>query len=106
METFYYDDIQLIPNKCVIKSRKEADTSVQFGPRKFKIPVVPANMESVINEDLAVWLAQNGYYYVMHRFEPENRASFVKRMHDRNLFASISVGIKDAEYDFIDQLKS
>lgn len=40
MKTFDYDDVQLIPNKCVIKSRKEADTSVQFGPRRFKIPVV------------------------------------------------------------------
>lgn len=105
METFDYDDIQLIPNKCIIKSRKEADTSVQFGPRKFKIPVVPANMASVIDEDLAVWLAQNDYYYVMHRFAPETRADFVRHMHDRGLFASISVGIKDSEYDFIDQLK-
>ncbi|HIW69865.1 MAG TPA: GMP reductase [Candidatus Limosilactobacillus merdipullorum] len=106
MKTFDYDDVQLIPNKCVIKSRKEADTSVQFGPRRFKIPVVPANMESVINESLATWLAKNGYYYVMHRFEPETRLDFVKRMQERGLFASISVGIKDSEYDFIDQLKS
>lgn len=106
METFDYDDIQLVPNKCIIKSRSEADTSVKFGPKTFKIPVVPANMESVIDEDLAIWLAQNDYYYVMHRFQPEDRADFVKRMHDRGLFASISVGIKDSEYDFIDQLKS
>lgn len=106
METFDYDDIQLVPNKCIIKSRSEADTSVKFGPKTFKIPVVPANMESVIDEDLAIWLAQNDYYYVMHRFQPEDRADFVKRMHDRDLFASISVGIKDSEYDFIDQLKS
>lgn len=106
MKTFDYDDIQLVPNKCVIKSRKEADTSIEFGPHRFKIPVVPANMESVINEDLAVWLAQNGYYYVMHRFEPATRAAFVKHMHDRGLFASISVGIKDDEYQFIDLLKS
>lgn len=105
METFDYDDIQLIPNKCVIKSRKEADPQVKFGPKTFKIPVVPANMASVINEELAVWLAQNGYYYVMHRFNPADRAGFVKRMHDRGLFASISVGIKDSEYDFINQLK-
>ncbi|KRL27883.1 guanosine monophosphate reductase [Limosilactobacillus frumenti DSM 13145] len=90
----------------MIKSRKEADTSIEFGPHRFKIPVVPANMESVINEDLAVWLAQNGYYYVMHRFEPATRAAFVKHMHDRGLFASISVGIKDDEYQFIDLLKS
>lgn len=106
METFDYDDIQLIPNKCIIKSRSEADTSIKFGPRTFKIPVVPANMASVIDEDLAVWLAQNGYYYVMHRFQPEERAAFIKRMHDQGLFASISVGIKDSEYEFIDQLKT
>ncbi|MBN2901520.1 MAG: GMP reductase [Limosilactobacillus mucosae] len=106
METFDYDDIQLVPNKCIIKSRSEADTSVKFGPKTFKIPVVPANMESVIDEDLAIWLAQNDYYYVMHRFQPEDRADFVKRMHDRGLFASISVGIKDSEYGFIDRLKS
>lgn len=106
METFDYDDIQLVPNKCIIKSRSEADTSVKFGPKTFKIPVVPANMESVIDEDLAIWLAQNDYYYVMHRFQPEDRVDFVKRMHDRGLFASISVGIKDSEYDFIDRLKS
>lgn len=104
MEAFDYDDIQLVPNKCIIKSRKEADTNVKFGSRTFKIPVVPANMESVIDDDLAIWLAENGYYYVMHRFYPEKRADFIKMMHDKGLFASISVGIKDSEYDFIDYL--
>ncbi len=104
MEAFDYNDIQLVPNKCIIKSRKEADTSIKFGNRTFKIPVVPANMQSVINEELAIWLAKNDYYYVMHRFEPQKRASFIKMMHDKKLFASISVGIKDDEYDFIDNL--
>ncbi len=106
MEAFDYDDIQLVPNKCIIKSRSEADTSVKFGNRTFKIPVVPANMESVIDENLAIWLAQNDYYYVMHRFYPEKRADFIKMMHEKGLFASISVGIKDSEYDFIDSLAS
>lgn len=106
METFDYDDIQLIPNKCVIKSRKEADPTVQFGPRSFQLPVVPANMASVIDEDLAVWLAQHNYYYVMHRFTPADRFAFVKRMQARDLFASISVGIKEPDYALIDQLKA
>lgn len=104
MEAFDYDDIQLVPNKGIIKSRREADTSVKFGNRTFKIPVVPANMESVIDDKLAVWLAQNDYYYVMHRFQPEKRIAFIKMMHEKGLFASISVGIKDSEYNFIDQL--
>lgn len=63
-------------------------------------------MESVIDEGLAIWLAQNDYYYVMHRFNPTTRAAFIKMMHEKGLFASISVGIKDNEYKFIDQLKS
>ena len=104
MEAFDYDDIQLVPNKAIVKSRKECDTSVKFGNRTFKIPVVPANMASVIDENLAVWLAENDYYYVMHRFAPEKRAGFIKMMHEKGLFASISVGIKDDEYDFIDSL--
>lgn len=104
MQVFDYEDIQLIPNKCIINSRKEADTSIKFGPRTFKIPVVPANMETVINEEIAIWLAQNDYFYVMHRFNPENREQFIKDMHEKNLFASISVGIKDDEYEFIDNL--
>lgn len=104
MDAFDYDDIQLIPNKGIIKSRHDADTSVKFGNRTFKIPVIPANMESVINENLAIWLAKNGYYYVMHRFHPEKRLDFVKMMQSKGLFASISVGIKEEEYTFIDQL--
>ena len=106
MVAFDYDDIQLVPAKCIIKSRSEADPSVEFGPHRFRIPVVPANMQSVINEDLAVWLAQNDYYYVMHRFQPQERLGFVRRMQERGLYASISVGIKDEEYGFIDELKA
>ncbi|WCJ51276.1 GMP reductase [Lentilactobacillus buchneri] len=104
MEVFDYEDIQLIPNKNIIKSRSEADTSVKFGPKTFKIPVVPANMETVIDDDLAVWLAQNGYFYIMHRFQPEKREGFIKMMHSKGLYASISVGIKPEEYEFIDKL--
>ena len=31
---------------------------------------------------------------------------FIKRMHDQGLIASISVGVKDYEYDFVNQLKT
>ncbi|TPR20926.1 GMP reductase [Apilactobacillus timberlakei] len=105
MQTFDYNNVQLLPEKCIIKSRKEADTTIKFGPHAFKLPVVPANMQTVIDENLATWLASNDYFYVMHRFQPAERLDFVKSMHRKNLFASISVGIKDSEYDFIDELK-
>ena len=103
---FDYEDIQLIPNKCVIKSRSEADTSITFGKHTFKLPVVPANMQTILDENVAEQLAKGGYFYIMHRFDEAGRIPFIKRMHDQGLIASISVGVKDYEYDFISQLKA
>ena len=102
---FDYEDIQLIPNKCIIKSRSEADTTVTFGKHTFKLPVVPANMQTILDEDVAEKLAKSGYFYIMHRFDEAGRIPFVKRMHEQGLIASISVGVKDYEYDFVSQLK-
>lgn len=105
MPVFDYEDIQLIPNKCIIKSRSEADTHVTLGDYTFKLPVVPANMQTIIDEDIAEQLAKGGYFYIMHRFDEASRKPFVKRMHDQDLIASISVGVKDYEYDFVSSLK-
>ena len=105
MPVFDYEDIQLIPNKCIIKSRSEADTHVTLGRHTFKLPVVPANMQTIIDEDIAESLAKDGYFYIMHRFDEDSRKPFVKRMHDQVLIASISVGVKDYEYDFVTSLK-
>lgn len=101
---FDYEDIQLIPAKCVVKSRSECDTTVSLGGYTFKMPVVPANMQTIIDEKIALSLAENGYFYIMHRFEPEARIAFIKDMISRGLIASISVGVKAEEYDFIQHL--
>ncbi|KGX91050.1 guanosine 5'-monophosphate oxidoreductase [Pontibacillus halophilus JSM 076056 = DSM 19796] len=101
---FDYEDIQLIPAKCVVNSRSECDTSITLGGYTFKLPVVPANMQTIIDEKIATFLAERGYFYVMHRFEPETRVDFIKEMQSRGLIASISVGVKEEEYDFVKQL--
>lgn len=104
MKIFDYEDIQLIPNKSIVKSRSECDTSVELGGHTFKLPVVPANMQTVLDEDLCVWLAENGYFYIMHRFDEEKRYDFIQMMQERDLFASISLGVKEADYQLIDRL--
>ncbi|MFS1664136.1 GMP reductase [Streptococcus sp. zg-JUN1979] len=102
---FDYEDVQLIPNKCIISSRSEADTSVTLGGHTFKMPVVPANMQTIIDETIAERLAREGYFYIMHRFDEAARKPFIERMHKEGLIASISVGVKDYEYDFVSSLK-
>lgn len=101
---FDYEDIQLIPAKCVVNSRSACDTTVNLGGHTFKLPVVPANMQTIIDEKVAISLAETGYFYVMHRFEPARRVDFVRDMKSRGLIASISVGVKDEAYKFIQQL--
>jgi GMP reductase len=101
---FDHEDIQLIPAKSVVNSRSECDTTVSFGGHTFKLPVVPANMQTIIDEKIAIYLAENGYFYIMHRFEPGKRLSFIKDMKSRGLLSSISVGVKEEEYQFIKQL--
>jgi len=101
---FDYEDIQLIPAKCIVNSRSECDTTVEFGGHTFKLPVVPANMQTIIDENIALFLAENGYFYIMHRFNPEKRVDFIKDMQSRGLIASISVGVKPEEYTFVEQL--
>ena len=103
MEIFDYDNILLLPRKCRVESRSECDASVALGGRSFRIPVVPANMKTVVNESICVWLAQHGYFYVMHRFDLDN-VQFVKDMAIAGVYASISLGVKKADYDTVDQL--
>jgi GMP reductase len=103
MEIFDYDKVLLLPRKCRVQSRAECDPSVEFGPRTFRIPVVPANMKTVVNEDICLWLAKNDHFYVMHRFDLDNVA-FVRRMRDAGAYASISVGVKEADHAIIDAL--
>ncbi|QST01115.1 GMP reductase [Pontibacillus sp. ALD_SL1] len=101
---FDYEDVQLIPAKCVVNSRSECDTKVTLGNHTFQLPVVPANMQTIIDETIATFLAEKGYFYVMHRFEPETRRAFIQDMKTRGLISSISVGVKEEEYGFIEEL--
>ena len=103
MEIFDYDKVLLLPRKCRVDSRSECDTSVELGGRSFRIPVVPANMKTVVDERICLWLAQNGYFYVMHRFDLDNVA-FVREMHAKGAYASISLGVKKPDYATVDQL--
>ncbi|NTV88608.1 MAG: GMP reductase, partial [Burkholderiaceae bacterium] len=63
----------------------------------------PANMKTVVDEKICVWLARNGYFYVMHRFDLDN-VQFVRDMRAQDVFASISLGVKAPDYAAVDQM--
>lgn len=100
---FDFSNIQLIPQKCAVYSRKECDTSVKFNKMRFRLPVIPANMVTVVNEKLCWALAAKNYFYVMHRFGIDN-VKFVNACHQKKVYASISIGVKDYDYETIEAL--
>ncbi len=103
MQIFDYDNILLLPRQCRVDSRAECDPSVEFGGRRFALPVVPANMRTVVDESIAETLARSGHFYVMHRFDLDN-VVFARRMRDAGLFVSLSAGVKSADVEMIDRL--
>ena len=102
---FDFDDINLIPKKCIVSSRSECDTSLKFGNYTFKLPIVPANMECVLNMDLSRKLAENGYFYILHRFFTDQMIlAFINNMNKDNLVTSISLGVNQDSYDLIGEI--
>jgi GMP reductase len=95
--------MNLIPRYSTVESRSECDTSIQIGKFRFKNPIVPANMESVINEELAKQLAKNGYFYVMHRFGTDNK-KFISDMKKEKFVTSISIGVNEDSYKLMKEL--
>ena len=68
-KAYKYSDICLVPNYSEVFSRSDCDTFCELGGKNFKLPIIPANMKSVINMRLAKWMSQNDYFYIMHRFD-------------------------------------
>ena len=102
MKIFDYENIMLIPRECTVNSRSNCDTSVVLGKKTFKIPVVPANMKTVINEAICTYLSANDYFYIMHRFTDVYR--FVADYQRLNTM-SISVGVKDTDKELLQKIK-
>lgn len=100
--TFDYDNVMLLPEECVVKSRSEIDVTTRLGGNVFTLPIIPANMSTIVNEETCEWLAERGYFYVMHRFDID-AVEFTKRMQKQNYPASISLGIKQIDYDTVER---
>lgn len=98
MKQLSYSDISIVPQKCIVESRKECDTSISFGGRTFEMPVYPSNMKSVVDINTCKFLARKNWFYTMHRFGIKSIFDFISEMNEENLFTSISVGINEDSY--------
>lgn len=107
-QVFDYDDIQLIPKKGILDSRGRADTSVEFGGYRWELPVLPANMSSIVDRDICYKLGSHGYLYCMHRFlSYEERFIFINDISALNKVpVSMAFGVKEEEFKFAQEVRN
>lgn len=111
---YFYNDISLIPKFSEVESRSHCDTSVILGGRKFDLPVIPANMTCVIDNELAAELQYCNIFHIAHRFNDSylSYLRYANKVYNdtrwniswHKPYASISIGIKQSDYDLIDCL--
>src|ERR1035437_3167694 len=102
--SLHYRDILLVPKYSELESRKIGNTEMDLCGRKVKLPVMPANMKSVINVELSNQLSESGYFYIMHRFDLDT-AQFVRDAQTWKLI-SISTGVNEDSLKGLKQIKS
>lgn len=99
-----FQEVYLLHNKCIAETRSQCDPSVKLGDLKFKCGVVPANMASVVNQDTCIYLAEKGWFYIMHRFGTDNY-KFTIDMHEKGYFSSISIGVNEDSYEQLKKME-
>ena len=103
METFDYDNILLLPRKCRVESRSGMRYPALNWAAQIRLPVVPANMKTVVDESICEVAGTERLLLCHAPLRPGQRA-FARTMKEPGLFASISLGVKAPDYATVDQL--
>ena len=94
-QSYSFDDLLLVPKFSEISSRSLVDTSVEINGVIYSQPIIPANMQTVMGEQMATLLAKNKSLAIMHRFcsidEQINIASKVLKFGAE--YFAVSVGV-------------
>lgn len=100
-----FDDVALVPQYNNVQSRTEPDLSTWLTRNtKVKMPLIPANMDTVISEELARILISHGGMPIMHRFMGFSEKIVLMNDFGQNMF--MSCGVKDADIqDIFDLLE-
>lgn len=101
-----FNDILLKHNKCIVNSRSECDTSAQLGNHTFTVPVVMANMKSLMTRETCQIFDNENWFYIYHRIDGVlDVREFVKYAEENLKTVSVSIGVKPEWIQFIKDCK-
>lgn len=99
-----FDDVALVPQFNNVPSRTEPDVSSWLTKnRTTGLPLVPANMDTVIGPELARVIVANKGIPIFHRFAPlEVQLEWVKEF-GKNMFISTGIGKPEATFRLLEE---
>lgn len=104
-EKLHYKDVVLNnPKYSDVESRDNLNIEVKLGERTFYSPAISANMRTAISFELAEQLAENGYFYILHRFYEYDQILDWLAKKNYQFYKSISVGVKGKDYQLINDI--
>jgi IMP dehydrogenase len=94
-----FDDVLLVPQYSDIESRSQVDIGIQMGKYHFDHPIIPANMKTITEYDMAKAVIKSGGLAILHRFmDLHIQIDMAKKLltdcKDYNGHISISIGVK------------
>ena len=105
-KAYTYSDISLIPNYSECLTRSNCDTSLELFGKRYKLPIIPANMKSVIDLNLSRWMSENDYFYIMHRFDEDIYPQIEQANNEQWKTISFSIGVQDKDKTIIHKLRT
>lgn len=93
-----FDDVALVPQFNNIPSRTIPTLTTWLTKKtKTEVPIIPANMDTVISPELARVLVKNGGYPIFHRFAPlEEQKKWVEEFNE-NCYISSGTNKEDVD---------
>ena len=67
-EALSYDDVLLVPQYSDIKSRREVSLQSQLGHYILELPIIASPMDTIVEADMAIAMANLGGLGVIHRY--------------------------------------
>ena len=99
-----FDDVCIVPQFNNVPSRTEPDLSTWLTKtRELKMPLIPANMDTVIGEQLADVIIENGGIPIFHRFASlDTQLGWIKR-YGRDMFISTGIGKPENTFRLLEE---
>ena len=106
-QSYSFKDVAIIQKENICKSRLDAKIEGEIIRGIMRpIPLIAANMSTVINADFCIKLYQCGALGVMHRAfkNPEDYYYEVKKIAKEIPIVAVSIGVKEQDYFLVQQL--